>query len=139
MRKRSKEENRQIVDESLESGVTVVNVAGKYGVRPGQVFEWRRAYKEGRLTAEPNVPALLSARLSNVSRSPTAGAIYVSLSNARIEITGFADSMAGKRSLCRTLLNRKSRQGDWDRRFSVTERNGRYCGHGEPTVFAANA
>ena len=43
MRKRSKGEKRQIVEESLESGVAVVSVAGKYGERPGQIFEWRRA------------------------------------------------------------------------------------------------
>ena len=113
MRKRSKEEERQIVEESLESGVTVVSVAGKYGVRPGQIFGWRRAYKEGRLTAEGNAPALLPVRLSDVSRTArparASGALYIELSNARIEITGFADSMAGKRSLCRTFLHCKSR------------------------------
>jgi transposase len=68
MRKRSKEEKRQILEESLQSGVTVVRVAGRYGVRPGQIFEWRRAYKEGRLAAEPNAPTLLPVRLSDVSR-----------------------------------------------------------------------
>ena len=41
MRKRSKEEERQIVEESLESGVTVVSVAGKYGVRPVQLQQRR--------------------------------------------------------------------------------------------------
>ena len=98
MRKRSKEEKRQIVEESLQCGVTVVSVAGKYGVRPGQIFEWRRAYKEGRLTAEPDAPVLLPVRLSDVSRSvrpaPTAGAIYIELSNARIEIHGAADAVS---------------------------------------------
>ncbi len=98
MRKRSKEEKRQIVEESLQSGVAVVSVAGKYGVRPGQIFEWRRAYEEGRLTAEPNVPALLPVRLSDVSRparpAPAAGAIYIELSNARIEIHGAADPIS---------------------------------------------
>ena len=62
MRKRSKEEKRQIVEESLQSGVTVVSVAGKYGVRPGQIFEWRRAYKEGRLAEEENAPTLLPGK-----------------------------------------------------------------------------
>ena len=94
MRKRSKEEKRQIVEESLESGVAV----GKRGrevrraARP--VFEWRRAYKEGRLTAEGNAPALLPVRLSDVSRpvrpASAAGSIYLELSNARIEIHGAA-------------------------------------------------
>jgi transposase len=97
MRKRSKEEKRQIVEESLESGVTVVSVAGKYGVRPGQIFEWRRAYNEGRLAADPNVPALLPVRLSDVSHpvrpASTDGSIYIELSNARIAIHGAADAV----------------------------------------------
>ena len=98
MRKLSKEEKRQIVEESLESGVTVVSVAGKYGVRPGQIFEWRRAFKEGRLTAEPNAPALLPVRLSEGSRpvrpASAAGSIYIDLPNARIEIHGAADAVS---------------------------------------------
>lgn len=98
MRKRTKEEKRQIVEETLESGVTVVSVAGKYGVRPGQIFEWRRAYQEGRLTAAVNEPTLLPVRLSDVSRParpvPAAGAIYIELPDARIEIHGAADAVS---------------------------------------------
>jgi transposase-like protein len=98
MRKRSKEEKREIVEESPESGVTAVSVAGKYGVRPSQIFERRRAYKEGRLTVEVNAPALLPVRLSDVSRTarpaPTAGAISIELSNPSIEIHGAADPVS---------------------------------------------
>ena len=98
MRKRSKEEKRQIVEESLQSGVTVVSVAGRYGVRPGQIFEWRRAYKEVRLTAEGNAPTLLPVRLSDVSRpvrpASAVGLIYIELSNARIEIHGAVDAVS---------------------------------------------
>ena len=98
MRKRSKEEKRQIVEESLQSGVAVVSVAGKYGVRPGQIFEWRRAYKEGRLAAEANAPTLLPVRLSDVSRpvrrASADGSIYIELSNTRIEIHGAADAVS---------------------------------------------
>ena len=98
MRKRSKEEERQIVEESRQSGVTVVSVSGKHGVGTGQIFEWRRGYKEGRLTAEVNAPALLPVRLSDVSRparpAPASGAIYIELSNERIEIHGAADPVS---------------------------------------------
>lgn len=72
----------------MQSGVTVVSVAGKYGVRPGQVFEWRRAYKQGRLAADSAAPALLPVRLSDASRPArpvsAAGSIYIEFSNARV-------------------------------------------------------
>jgi len=117
MRKRSKEEERQIVEELLESGVTVVSVAGKYGVRPGQSFEWRRTYKAGRLAAEGNAGAVaFASAMSRVPRVWPHGWRHLHRAlQPCIEITGFADSMAGKTSLCRTLLHCKSRQGDWDR------------------------
>ena len=95
MRKRSKEEKRRIVEESFQPGVTVVSVARVHRVLPGQIFEWRRAYKEGRLSAESAAPVLLPVRLSDVSgRSRTAGAIYIELPNARVEIHGAADAVS---------------------------------------------
>lgn len=100
MRKRSKEEKRRIVEESLAPGRTVAGVARAHGVRPGQIFEWRRAYKEGRLTDAPVAPALLPVRLCDVSRdarpaaAATVGAIYIELPNARVEIHGAADPVS---------------------------------------------
>lgn len=98
MRKRSKEEKRRIVEESFQAGVTVVGVARAHRVGPGQIFEWRRAYKEGRLSSESAAPALLPVRLSDVSRLSrpvsTAGAIYIDLPNARVEIHGAADAVS---------------------------------------------
>ena len=97
MRKRSKEEKRRIVEESLAPGRTVAGVARAHGVRPGQIFEWRNAYKEGRLT---DAPALLPVRLCEVSRNArpaaaaTVGAIYIELPNARVEIHGAADPVS---------------------------------------------
>jgi transposase-like protein len=95
MRKRSKEEKRRIVEESFQPSVTVVGVARAHRVLPGQIFEWRRAYKEGRLAPESTTPTLLPVRLSDVS-SPvsTAGAIYIDLPNARVEIHGAADAVS---------------------------------------------
>jgi len=98
MRKRSKEEKRRIVEGSFQFGVTVVGVARAHRVRPGQIFEWRRAYKEGRLSPESTTPALLPVRISDVSRpsSPASavGAIYIDLPNARVEIHGAADAVS---------------------------------------------
>ena len=97
VRIRTKEEKRRIVEESFQSGVTVVSVARAHGVGPGQVFEWRRAYKEGRLAPESAAPTLLPVRLSDVSRPsrPAAGgAIYIALPRGRVEIHGAADPVS---------------------------------------------
>jgi len=95
MRKRSKEEKRRIVEESYRPGVTVVSVARAYAVRPCQLSDWRRAYKEGRLTTESTASTLLPVRISDVSRTvPAAGAIYIDLPQARLEIHGAADPVS---------------------------------------------
>lgn len=65
-----------------------------------------------------------------------AGAIYIELSNACIQIKDFAGAM-GAFAVRRRIANADRVIGTGA--FSVTERNGRYFGHGEPTVFAANA
>jgi transposase-like protein len=95
MRKRSNEEKRRIVEESLQPGITVPSVAQVHGVRPGQIFEWRRAYKEGRLATESSAPTLLPVRLSDGSPpprlTPTTSLISIELAHARIEIHGAAD------------------------------------------------
>jgi len=102
MRKRTKEEKRRIVEESLQSEMTVAGVARAHGVGPGQIFEWRRAYREGRLAGEPHPPALLPVRISETVRSRStvsaavaaAGVISIELTGARIEIHGAADSVS---------------------------------------------
>jgi transposase len=39
----------QIVDETLQPGVTVTEVARRHGLAPSVVFTWRRLVREGRL------------------------------------------------------------------------------------------
>jgi len=98
VRIRTKEEKRRIVEETFQPGVTVVSVARAHRVGPGQIFEWRRAYKQGRLAVESAAPALLPIRLSDVSRpsrpATTSGAIYIDLPHARVEIHGAADPVS---------------------------------------------
>ena len=48
-RRRSAEERRLIVDETLEAGSSVARVAMKHGVNANQVFKWRRLHEAGRL------------------------------------------------------------------------------------------
>jgi transposase-like protein len=95
MRWRSKEEKRRIVEESYRPGVTVASVARAYAVRPCQLSDWRRAYKNGQLTAESTAPTLLPVRIGGVSRTvPAGGAIYIELPQARLEIHGAADPVS---------------------------------------------
>ena len=95
MHRRSKEEKRRIVEASFQPGITVVRVAQEYGVRPGQIFEWPRTYKDGGLTGDPDSPALLPVRLSGVASpprlTPTTSLISIELPHARIEIHGATD------------------------------------------------
>lgn len=70
-------------------------VAGAHSVRPSQSFEWRRAYKEGRLDGDSETPTLLPVRLSDVSPptrlSPSQSLISIELAHDRIDIHGSAD------------------------------------------------
>lgn len=48
-RRRSAEERRLIVEETLGPGASVARVARKHGVNANQVFGWRKLYESGRL------------------------------------------------------------------------------------------
>ncbi|CBJ43737.1 transposase; IS2 insertion element repressor [Ralstonia solanacearum CFBP2957] len=60
-RRWSVEEKLAMVRESFEPGKTVSMVARQHGVNPNQVFQWRKLYQDGRLSAvsagEEVVPA----------------------------------------------------------------------------------
>jgi transposase len=98
---RSKQERRQIVEESLKAGASVSLVARAHDVNTNQVFKWRRQYQQGRLEVESStillpvqiadtVPAVrpTSHRKSRVRRS---GVIDIDLGHARVRIEGTAD------------------------------------------------
>ena len=52
-RRRSAEERRLIVEETLEVGSSVARVSRKYGINANQVFQWRRMYRDGHLGGRP--------------------------------------------------------------------------------------
>ena len=52
-RRRSAEERRRVVEETLEAGASVARVALKHGVNANQVFQWRRLYQDGKLGVPP--------------------------------------------------------------------------------------
>src|SRR6266481_1326612 len=48
-RRRTVEEKRRIVEETLEAGASVARVARRHAVNANQVFYWRKKYREERL------------------------------------------------------------------------------------------
>ena len=48
-RRRSAEERRLIVEETLDAGASVARVAMKHGVNANQVFKWKRLHEAGSL------------------------------------------------------------------------------------------
>lgn len=107
-RRRSAEERRLIVEETFEDGASVARVARKHGINANQVFQWRRLYREGRLSVERScgthlLPVTISdgtGRTLAGSGDPGAGAIHIELpGRALVSIEGRVDP-----SLVRSVL-----------------------------------
>jgi len=62
---RSKEERRQIVEETLKPGASVSVVARARDVNANQVFSWRKLYREAGLDVEPGSSRLHPVRICN--------------------------------------------------------------------------
>jgi len=109
-RYRSKQERRQIVEETLQPGASVAVIARQHGVNANQVFHWRKLYREGRLELEPAAAQLVPVRISEVmsgEQGPTkfyAGVIVVEIGSARIRVEGAVDADS-----LRLILERVSR------------------------------
>lgn len=103
---RSKQERRQIVEETLKPGASVSLVARAHDVNANQVFKWRKLYREGRLEVTPNsggantlLPVKIYESQSMVGTTPVrrrietrqAGIIDIDLGHARVRIEGAAD------------------------------------------------
>ena len=96
-RYRSKQERRQIVEETLQPGTSVAVIARRHDVNANQVFHWRKLYREGRLDVEPAAAQLVPVRIAEVVGSEQApaklyaGVIMVEVGRARIRIEGSVD------------------------------------------------
>jgi transposase len=97
---RSKQERRQIVEETLKPGASVALVARAHDVNANQVFKWRRQYERGRLEVSSTATLLPvkitdavspQPKLSHRSKPRRAGVIDIDLGHARIRIEGPAD------------------------------------------------
>ena len=99
-RRRSLEEKRRIVEETLESGASVARVARRHAVNANQVFYWRKKYREGRLgkgrssnllpVAVSDIPWSKQVRCAS-SRSPL-GTMEIKLPKGQLRITGSVEA-----------------------------------------------
>jgi transposase len=80
-RRRSVEEKRRIVEETLEAGASVARVARRHAVNANQVFYWRKKYREGRLGKNQS-SKLLPVTLSDISGCKSGRAGYASSPSA---------------------------------------------------------
>jgi transposase len=100
-RRRSVEEKRRIVEETLEAGASVARVARRHAVNANQVFHWRKKYREGRL-GKSQSSKLLPVTLSDLSGSksgrassagwPSAvGSMEIKLAKGTVRVAGNVD------------------------------------------------
>jgi len=99
--RRSIEEKRRIVEETLVEGASVARVARANGVNANQVFHWRRLYQAGRLGGTPATVKLLPVSVEGPTAAATpqqpaaesgAGSIHIKLGHAQIRIEGTPDA-----------------------------------------------
>src|SRR5271170_7725488 len=100
-RRRSVEEKRRIVEETLEAGASVARVARRHAVNANQVFYWRKKYREGRLGKSPS-SKLLPVTLSDISGSKSdqagggsssfaVGSMEIKLAKGTLRVAGNVD------------------------------------------------
>src|SRR5271156_2047151 len=100
-RRRTVEEKRRIVEETLEAGASVARVARRHAVNANQVFYWRKKYREGRLgkgQSSKLLPVTLSdiswiksGRASGASSSSAVGSMEIKLAKGTLRVAGIVD------------------------------------------------
>lgn len=103
---RSKQERREIVEETFKPGESVSRIARAHGVNANQVFHWRKQYREGwfdegRKSSAALVPVRISGsagksvvsthRSAKATSSRATGWIEIVFGPTRIRIEGAAD------------------------------------------------
>jgi transposase len=103
-RRRTVEEKRRIVEETLEAGASVARVARRHAVNANQVFYWRKKYREGRLgkgrsnnllpVTVSEIPSNKSGQVRCVSSRCSLGAMEIKLPKGQVRITGSVEAEA---------------------------------------------
>jgi transposase len=97
-RRRTVQERREIVEETLLPDTSVSRVARRHDVNANQLFYWRKLYREGRLggTARPLLPVKISEEQPAQweSPGPRSGTMEIKMSKGTICIAGAVDVAA---------------------------------------------
>ena len=99
LRRRSIEERREIVEETLIAGASVSRVARRHDVNANQVFYWRKLYREGRLGGSKQLLAVevtkdRSAPVTEEASVPSSGTIEIKLAKGSLRLFGSIDVSA---------------------------------------------
>jgi transposase len=103
-RRRSVEEKRRIVEETLETGASVARVARRHAVNANQVFYWRQKYREGRLgkvsssnllpVTISEIPTNKSGQVRGVASRCSSGTMEILVAKGELRVTGNEDAEA---------------------------------------------
>jgi len=107
-RRRSIEEKRRIVEETMRPGASVARVARRHDVNANQVFYWRKKYREERL-GESSPGKLLPVTLADDSLrksgragyapAPWAGSMEIKLAKGTLRFAGDIDVVVLKTAI----------------------------------------
>jgi len=98
-RRRTIQERRAIVEETLLPGASVSRVARRHDVNANQVFYWRKRYREGQLGGD-TATNLLPVKVANERATeavqkdnflPRTGTLEIKLSKGTLRIAGTVD------------------------------------------------
>ena len=100
-RRRSIEEKRRIVEETLGAGASVARVAQRHAINANQVFAWRKRYREGRLgksgkllpVTVSDIPERKCRRVGSIVPAAV-GTMEIKLPRGTVRIAGAVDVVA---------------------------------------------
>ena len=101
-RRRSIEEKRRIVEETLGAGASVARVAQRHAINANQVFAWRKRYREGRLgksnkllpVTVSDIPERKCRHVGSMSAPSAVGTMEIKLPRGTVRIAGAVDAVA---------------------------------------------
>lgn len=85
---------RAVVEQSLQSNVSVSRLAREHGINANQIFAWRKVYHEGRLGAPAFLPVAVAgpeeaaAVIETGASRSVAGRLVLERRDARLVIEG---------------------------------------------------